>query len=124
MCRDVLEAYGPLLDMALETGHAVRIPAPNEPDGWSLEVMEATHGPEILLFRVTAPDGWAVLRAAVGSSKRWLIESVGPGMARWPGAAAWLPDFSQCLACCWLDQRARLNGTHGDSESPGTTGRT
>lgn len=83
----------------------MRIPAPGEPDGWSLEVMKTTHEPETLLFRVTAPDGQAVLKAAVGSGNRWLIEALGPGLSSWPEAAVWLPDFSRCLACCWLDRR-------------------
>lgn len=111
--REVVDAYKPLLRTALQTGRAVRIPAPDEPDGWSLEVMEVSNGPEALLFRVTAPDGQSVLNAAVGSSKGWLIEALGPGLSRWPGAATWLPDFSRCLARCWLDERRVHSGPGG-----------
>lgn len=110
---DVVAAYEPLLRMARQTGQAVQIPAPGEPDGWSLEVARVTSGPEALVFRVTAPDGQTVLNAVVGSTMGCLIESLGPGLCNWPSAAVWLPDFSLCVARCWLDELGRRHATQG-----------
>lgn len=103
--REVIRLYQPLLRLALKTRRAVQIPAPDEPPGWALEARESTDGPRVLQFRVTAPDGVAVLNAAAGSEIRWLIEAARPALSRWPGAALWLPDFALCLVSCWLEQR-------------------
>lgn len=125
--RDVISAYQPLLRLALRTRRAVQIPAPDEPPGWALEARETSDGPRVLHFRVTAPDGMAVLNAAAGTEMRWLVEAARPALSRWPGAALWLPDFALCLVSCWLEQRTGGGSSSFRSsyvESPDRTRRT
>ncbi len=125
--RDVITGYQPLLRLALKTGRAVQIPAPDEPPGWALEARETTDGTGVLQFRVTAPDGVAVLNAAAGAEMRWLVEAARPGLSRWPAAALWLPDFALCLVSCWLEQRPGSGSCSSRSsyvESPDRTRQT
>lgn len=123
----VMSVYRPLLRLALKTRRAVQIPAPDEPPGWALEARETTDGPRVLQFRVTAPDGVAVLNGAAGAEIRWLVEASRPGLSRWPAAALWLPDFALCLVSCWLEQRTGSGSSSFRSsyvESPDRTRQT
>ena len=116
--REVLDAYAPLLTLALGSAQAVQIPAPDEPEGWALEAMEqAMEVPMALQFQVTSPDREVVLTAAVGSgSVSWLIEALRPALRQWPCAVEWLPGFSRCLAWCWLERRAAIKAASVNAE--------
>ena len=116
--RDILDAFEPLLRLALRSGRAVQIPVPNRTEGWAVQAKEeAMDGWVTIEFRVTAPDGEVVLTAAVGSGAvSWLIEALDPHLHQWPCAAAWLPAFPRCFAWCWLERRTAVRAANANVE--------
>ena len=126
-----LDAYTPLLTLAVTSAGPVRVPAPT-PGRWAVEARDQG---DMLAFHVAAPDRRVIFTAAVAAvgspmgqtawdfvealatrrdgphhpvenrhpTPPWLIECLRPPLRRWPEAVAWLPSFSRAFAWCWLE---------------------